>query len=128
MEDSILTTVKKSLGIDENDTAFDLDIILFINSVLSTLNQIGVGPVHGFQIEDKSATWEEFLAGDTRLNNVKAYVHIKVRLLFDPPATSFTIAAMEKQAEELEYRIYTVMEVDKWKAAELVLATLLLEQ
>lgn len=114
MESSILITVKKSLGIDEADTAFDPDILLFTNSVLSTLNQIGVGPENGFQIEDKDATWDELLGSDLRLNNVKAYVYLKVRMLFDPPPTSFAIAAVEAQAKELEYRIYTVMEVDKW--------------
>lgn len=115
MEASILTTVKKSLGLDDAYTAFDLDILLFTNSVFSTLNQIGVGPVNGFQIEDKSATWEDFLRDDPRLNNVKAFVYLKVRMLFDPPATSFAIAAMETQAKELEYRIYTFMEVEKWQ-------------
>lgn len=115
MEDSILTSVKKVLGLDEAYTAFDLDVTLFINSVLATLNQIGVGPVNGFQIEDKSATWDELLGADPRLNNVKAYVYLKVRMLFDPPATSFAIAAVEANAKELEYRIYTTAEVEKWQ-------------
>lgn len=112
---SILTTVKKNLGLEEEDTSFDGDILLFTNSVLSNLNQIGVGPARGFYIEDESATWDELLDQDPRLNNVKAFVYLKVRMLFDPPATSFAIAAMESQAKELEYRIYTVMEVDKWQ-------------
>lgn len=115
MEDSILTTVKKTLGLDEAYTAFDLDVTIFINSVLSNLNQIGVGPVNGFQIEDESTTWEDFLGDDPRLNNVKAFVYLKVRMLFDPPPTSFAIAAMESQAKELEFRIYTLMEVEKWQ-------------
>lgn len=114
MEGSILTTVKKALGLDENYTAFDLDILLFTNSVLSNLNQIGVGPVNGFQIEDKSATWDDLLGTDPRLNNVKAFVYLKVRLLFDPPVTSFAIAAFEEQAKELEFRIYSTAETDKW--------------
>lgn len=115
MEGSILTTVKKALGLDEAYTAFDLDITLYINSVLSILNQIGVGPVNGFQIEDKSVTWDELLGSDPRLNNVKAYVILKVRMIFDPPATSFAIAAIENNAKELEYRIYTSAEVEKWQ-------------
>jgi hypothetical protein len=122
---SILTTVKKSLGLVESDESFDPDIVLFINSVLANLNQIGVGPVDGFQIEDKSATWESFLDADPRLNNVKAFVYLKVKLLFDPPATSFAIQAVESQAQELEYRIYTAMEVSKWQ--EPVVVVLLTE-
>lgn len=115
MEDSILTTVKKTLGLDEAYTAFDLDITLHINSILSNLNQIGVGPVNGFQIEDESTTWGDFLGDDPRLNNVKSFMYLKVRMLFDPPATSFAIDAFERNAKELEYRIYTTMEVDKWQ-------------
>lgn len=114
MEDSILTSTKKALGLDEEDTSFDLDILLFINSVLSTLNQIGVGPVNGYQIEDKSATWDELLNSDPRLNNVKTYTYLRVRLLFDPPATSFAIAAIEKQITELESRINIQVEGEKW--------------
>lgn len=123
METSILTTVKKSLGVEEDYVAFDSDILMFTNSVLSTLNQIGVGPEEGFQIEDKDATWEQFLGTDPRLNNVKAYVYLKVRLLFDPPATSFAIQAIQDQAKELEYRIYTAAEVAKWPPAVVVLVT-----
>jgi hypothetical protein len=118
VDDSILNTVKKSLGLVESDTTFDNDILLFINSVFSTLNQIGVGPEDGFQIEDADATWDSLLDSDLRLNFVKGYVYLKVRLLFDPPVTSFAIAAMETQSKELEYRIYTVKEVDKWQAIQ----------
>lgn len=99
----------------EDYEVFDPDILLFTNSVLANLNQIGVGPDVGFQIEDKDATWEDFLGTDPRLNNVKAYVHIKVRLLFDAPATSFAIAALESQAKELEFRIYMTAEVATWQ-------------
>lgn len=119
METSILKTVKKSLGVVESDDTFDADILMFINSVFSNLTQIGVGPENGFQIEDANATWESFLGTDLRLNNVKALVYLKVRLLFDPPATSFAITAIQDQAKELEYRIYTVKEVDTWLATPL---------
>lgn len=113
-EPSILTSIKKALGIDESYTAFDIDVLMHTNSVLATLNQIGVGPEAGFQIEDNTATWDDLLGGDPRLNNVKTFVYTKVRLIFDPPATSFAIAAMQDVARELEYRIYTTQEVDKW--------------
>lgn len=111
MASSILTTVKKNLGIMEDYVAYDPDLILFINAVLANLDQIGVEVPGGFQIEDKNATWESFLGSDPRLNNVKAYVYLKVRLLFDPPTTSFAIAAFESQAKELEFRIFTTAEV-----------------
>lgn len=115
MAGSILTTTKKLLGLEESYTVFDTDILLFINSVLATLNQIGVGPENGYQIEDASATWDDFLGGDPRLNNVQTYVYLKVRLLFDPPATSFAIEAMERNTTELGVRIYTMREVEKWQ-------------
>ena len=115
MVDSILTNTKKNLGLEADYTAFDPDILLFINSVLSNLNQIGVGPEEGFQIEDASSTWSDFLGDDLRLNNVKAFIYLKVRMLFDPPATSFAIGALETQAKEFEYRIYTTQEVEKWQ-------------
>ena len=114
MSDSILTSVKKALGIDEDYTAFDPDITMHINSILATLNQIGVGPDLGFVIEDKNATWDDLLDGDLRLTFVKTYLYTKVRLIFDPPATSFAIQAQTEVAKELEYRIYTAREVEKW--------------
>lgn len=115
MTDSILTTIKKTLGIEEAYDAFDPDILLHINSVLATLNQIGVGPENGLQIEDASATWADLLANEARLNNVKGYVALKVRLLFDPPSTSFAISAMQDSIREYETRIYLYSEVDKWR-------------
>jgi hypothetical protein len=112
-EASILTSVKKALGLDESYEAFDPDILMHINSVFSNLNQIGVGPETGFQIEDKDATWDDLLDGDPRLNNVKSWVYSKVRLMFDPPATSFAISAIQEVIKEFEYRIYTFSEVEK---------------
>lgn len=110
---SILTSVKKALGIDESYEAFDADITMHINSFLATLYQIGVGPENGFQIEDKDATWDDLLGDDPRLNNVKTWLYSKVRLIFDPPATSFAIDAIKAVVTELEYRIYTFSEVEK---------------
>lgn len=105
MSDSILTTVKKLVGIDESYDAFDLDIITHINSALSTLDQLGIGPEEGFMIEDDSATWDDFLGDDNRLNSVKSLIGLKVRVVFDPPATSFTLDAFNKQIEELQWRL-----------------------
>lgn len=105
MSDSILTTVKKLVGIDESYDAFDLDIITHINSALSTLDQLGIGPEEGFMIVDDSATWSQFLGDDPRLNSVKSLIGLKVRVVFDPPATSFTLDAFNKQIEELQWRL-----------------------
>lgn len=114
MEASILTSVKKALGVMEADESFDVDILMHTNSVLASLTQIGVGPNYGFQIEDKLATWDDFLDGDPALNFVKSFLYAKVRLIFDPPPTSFAIKALEDQAKEFEFRIYTAREVEKW--------------
>lgn len=111
---SILTTVKKALGITESLEVYDAEIVMHINAVLANLNQIGVGPEQGFQIEDKNNTWESFLDDDPRLNNVKTYLYGKVRLIFDPPPTSFAIEAQERILKELETRIYLAREAEQW--------------
>lgn len=103
--ESILTSIKKLLGLDEDYTQFDTDIILYINSVFMSLNQIGVGPAAGFTISDKSTTWSTYLGEDANLEGVKSYVHLKVKLLFDPPASNFVLESMERLAKEFEWRI-----------------------
>lgn len=115
---SILTSVKKSLGLEASYTDFDADIILFINSVFATLNQLGIGPEQGFAIEDATPTWDAFLGSDLRLNNVKAYMYLRVRLLFDPPGNSFAIDSMAKQITELESRINMYRESYAWTAPD----------
>lgn len=103
--DSILDGTKKAIGLGADYDVFDPDLVMHINSVFFTLNQLGVGPDSGFAITGPNETWATFLGADLRLNAVKSYVFLKVRLLFDPPATSFAIAAMEKQAQEYEWRL-----------------------
>jgi hypothetical protein len=110
---SILTSVKKILGLAESDTSFDVDVLLHINSVFSILDQIGIGPDGGFAIEDAAPTWDDFIT-DKRLNSVKTYVYLRVRQLFDPPNTSFVIDSMNKQIAELEWRLNVVREGDSW--------------
>lgn len=105
METSILTSTKKILGIAEDYTVFDLDVITHINSAFSTLTQLGVGPAEGFMIEDEVAEWLDFEADDLQYNSVKTYVYLRVRLLFDPPTTSYLIAAFNDQIKELEWRL-----------------------
>lgn len=110
MTTSILNSTKKMLGLDANYTAFDQDIIMHINSVFATLHQLGVGPDQSFAITDSTATWEQFIGSEQNINSVKSYMYIKVRLLFDPPATSFAIDSLQKQANEYEWRLNTHME------------------
>lgn len=107
-DDSILDSTKKILGLGEGYDAFDLDVLIAINTALGTLSQVGVGPDTGFEIQDNSETWETLLGGDPRLNTVRSYVFLRCRLLFDPPQTSFGINAMEKQLEEMIWRIRVV--------------------
>ena len=105
METSILDSIKKLLGIPSEVTEFDTDILIHINSVFSILTQLGVGPSSGFSIEDSSAEWSDFIGDDARLSDVKSYVYLKTRLLFDPPASSAAMDAMNRMASELEWRI-----------------------
>ena len=102
---SILTSIKKLLGIEEDYTYFDSDIIMNINSALFNLMQLGVGPASGFAIKDKEATWGEFLGARKDMESVKSYVYLKTRLAFDPPQTSFLIDAIKNQISELEWRL-----------------------
>ena len=108
--DSILTTIKKLLGIDAEYTHFDGDIIAHINSVFMALTQMGVGPPEGFAIEDDSYLWEDFITDSTKLQAVKTYVYLKVKLIFDPPLTSSVMEAMNHQISECEWRLNVAAE------------------
>ena len=106
---SILTDVKKMLGIGEDYTQFDLDIIIHINTVLNILAQLGVTYANDELVQDKTTTWDSLIvSGD--LNLIKSYVYLKVRLLFDPPQSSSLIEVMNRQITELEWRINWTME------------------
>lgn len=102
-KNSILTSIKKLLGITESCTDFDTDIIIHINTVFMTLNQLGVG-TEGFQIEDKNAVWSEFI-DPNKLAATKSYIHLRVKLLFDPPLNSAIIEAIKESIRELEWRL-----------------------
>lgn len=102
--DSILLSVKKMLGIESDYKHFDKDLIMHINSVLGILSQLGVGPREGYSIEDESDCWSDFL-GDRKLEMVKTYMYLKVRMMFDPPLSSVTKDAITSQISELEVRI-----------------------
>ena len=105
MEDSILNTIKRMLGLDESYDAFDIDVITMINSVMLNLCQLGIGPSTGFVLTDDSQTWSELIGSDSNLLAVQTYVYLKTRLLFDPPSSSFVADAMTKQIAELEWRL-----------------------
>lgn len=111
---SILNSIKKNLGLDENYNAFDLDILMHINSVFSILEQLGVGPEGGFSIQDDTAVWDDFIDSDDRLNIVKTYMSLKVRLIFDPPSTSFAIESFQKQIDQYEWRLNVTAEGNSW--------------
>lgn len=106
MSDSILTTTKRTLGLAEDYTVFDQEIIVHINSTLATLHQLGVGPAEGMYITDATSTWSQFLQGDPTLNAAKSYIYICVRLLFDATAMAGPVlTAFKQQKEEFESRL-----------------------
>lgn len=113
--DSILDSVKKTLGIDTSYKAFDVDILMHINTVFAILSQLGVGPENGLTVEDDSSTWSDFLGDDPKLNAVKTYVSLRVRILFDPPTGSYHLVnSLNQQIQELEWRISTQREDSSW--------------
>jgi len=103
--DSILTSVKKMLGIEEEYTHFDSDVTLHINSVMLYLNQLGVGPETGFMITDSTETWNDLLLDRLDLIAAKTCIFLKVKLIFDPPSSGFVVDAIERQIKELEWRL-----------------------
>lgn len=105
MEESILTSVKNLLGITEDCTDFDVQIIVHINSVFMALTQLGVGPSDGFIIEDDMAVWEDYIPDRTKFQAVKSYIGLRVRLLFDPPTSSAVMEAYKSQIAEYEFRL-----------------------
>jgi uncharacterized protein YgiM (DUF1202 family) len=104
--ESILTSIKKLLGIAEEYEHFDSDIIMHINSVFMTLTQLGVGPSEGFYITDEETVWSDYITDPNRLQAVKTYMYLKIRLVFDSASLgSATLAAYERQIQELEWRL-----------------------
>lgn len=111
MIDSILNSVKKKLGILEDYTHFDEEIILDINTSFMTLNQLGIGPEEPFMITGATEIWDDFIE-DGRIEAVKSYIPLKVRLLFDPPQQSFMLNNIQEQIKELEFRMMVQAEKD----------------
>lgn len=110
--DSILTSIKKLLGIAEEYEHFDPDIIMHINTAILNLTQLGIGPPEGFMIEDKETVWTDFVPDATfdRMQAVKSYIYFKVRLMFDPPTMTSVIDATERMIAELEWRLNVAAE------------------
>jgi hypothetical protein len=107
---SILTSTKKALGLSEDYTPFDPELIMHINSVLSEFHQLGIGPDAGFEITDETATWSDFLADDPRLNGAQSLLYLQVKMLFDPPTVGYVVTALEKQIEQKQWRLNTARE------------------
>lgn len=114
--ESILTSIKKLLGIGEEYDRFDPDIIMHINTVFMILNQLGVGPSEGFSIQDSKSAWTDFIPAGSNLEAVKSYVHLKVKLMFDPPSSSAVMEAINRTIAELEWRLNVA--VDTLKTVE----------
>lgn len=114
--ESILNSMKLMLGMEPDYNAFNTDLIIHINSILSKLTQVAVGPPEGFQlplVNPETSKWEDFIgANNPKLNMVKTYVYLQLRMLFDPPQNSFTQEAMRSEAEELLWRLN--VEADPW--------------
>lgn len=110
--ESILTSVKKLLGITEEYKHFDADIIMHINTIFATLKQLGVGPKNGYMIADEYAVWNDFIGEEKLLESVKTYVYLRVRLIFDPPTNSAVIESMNRLIAELEWRILAEIETN----------------
>ena len=105
MNDSILVTIKKMLGLDDEYTPFDMDVIVHINAAFMTLCQMGIGPKEGYEVSDYDQTWSDFLTNEVMLGAVKTWVYLQVKMVFDPPSNSFVMDAMKTQAEQILWRL-----------------------
>lgn len=105
MNDSILTSIKKMLGITEEYEHFDTDLIIHINSVFMILKQLGVGPADGFSIKGKEETWSDYILDEGKLELVKSYMYLKTKLIFDPPLGSTVTEVINRQIQEFEWRL-----------------------
>ena len=105
MEENILDSIKKLLGIPEDYTAFDQDIMIHVNSVFMILYELGVGPSNGYSLKDGTEKWGDFISDDENLEGIKTYVYMKVKTIFDPPLNSAVLASMKELISEFEWRI-----------------------
>lgn len=117
---SILTSIKKMLGIAEDYKHFDMDLIMHINSVFLVLTQLGVGPEEGFAIQDETTLWSDFIPEDAKLEAVKTYMYLKVKLIFDPPLGGATRDALVSVINEWEFRLKTAVESSQSSSKEVI--------
>ena len=110
MEESILKSTKKILGLADDYTPFDLNVITHINAAFSKLDQLGVGPEGGFFIEDETALWSDYVVPQNQLHVVKTYIYLSVRILFDPPGIGFLVTSLNDQLKEYEWRLNVLRE------------------
>jgi hypothetical protein len=103
--DSILTSIKKMIGIDKDFTEFDDELILFINGIFTILTQLGIGK-SDFTITGTTEVWSDFLTDSKNLELVKTYIYLRTKVVFDPPASSFVLDSINKQISEYEWRLY----------------------
>lgn len=108
--ESILTSIKKLLGIGSEFTEFDADIVMHINTALMVATQLGIGPAGGFSIEDDTATWADLIPDHTKQQAIKTYIYLKVKLAFDPPLSSAVLTAINEQIKEYEWRLNVLAE------------------
>jgi len=113
MDESIFNSIKALLGPDASYDVFDADIMIHINTALSVLTQLGIGPAEGFMITGSDETWGEFLGNDKRLNMVKTYVYMKVKIAFDPPVNSSVLSAYQEACKEYEWRLNVTVDPDE---------------
>lgn len=113
--ESILTSIKKMLGYEADDTGYDEELVLHINSVFMDLNQLGVGPPEGFEIEDETSIWQDFIPDEKKLkfSGVKTYIFMRVKLIFDSSTmSSALIESYNKQCDRFEWRLQHAVEFE----------------
>ena len=114
MNESILATIKKMLGLGADYTAFDMDIIVLINGAFMTLHQLAIGPEEGFSITGKTETWNDYLSDPSKIELVKSYIYLKVKLIFDPPLGSAVMEAINRQISEFEWRLNVAVDTEQY--------------
>lgn len=106
MDESILDTIKEMLGVEPSYSAFDTEIIADINTIFMFLNQIGIGPESTFRITGDDEEWSDFLGENANLEPVKTYIYLRVKTMFDPPASSTVLESIKQMISECEWRLY----------------------
>jgi len=119
MDDSILISIKKMLGITDDNVDFDDALIVNINSVFTILYQLGIGPEGGFKLEDEDTSWDEYMDESDNLESVKSYMYLKVKMLFDPPTNASLTGFYDNMIKELEWRLTVAKESNDLESEEL---------